>query len=194
MFIRAALFVCCCLSLLPSCAGAPQPEPSWLLLAAEPPAAWASVQAWDDEHEADGDDEGHGLLMGVALYLPNRIFDIFDMVRARLRLGPGIAVGVRATEVADVFVGSYLSVWVGIHGPRGEPAIPWPAGLESRTGLELSVADASLEGGIGPDYGMAEFGLGGQLAIVGFDLGIDPFEIADFVLGFLTIDLADDDY
>jgi hypothetical protein len=168
-------------------------EPTVLGLSGATPS-FAATGLGDDWDGMAEDEEGGGFLHGVLLYLPNRIFDILDIVRARVRLGPGIGVGARATELADVFVGSYLTVFVGLHGPRGETKIPWPAGLESKTGAELSVADASIEGPMGPEYGLAEFGVDGQFAIVGFAVGVDPFELVDALVGFLTFDLMDDDY
>lgn len=39
----------------------------------------------------------------VALYLPNRIFDLLDIFRVRVRLGPGISVGVRASKHVQFF-------------------------------------------------------------------------------------------
>lgn len=181
------------LCLLPACAGTsaratrfeafdPVVAASFSLPAAAPEA---TVLVEDD------DEEHHGVVHTVLLYIPNRIFDVLDIVRARLRVGPGFAIGARATEFADVYLGAYASVWVGLPGPRGEPEINWPFGLESKTGAEVSVADASVEGGV--HYGMLECGFGGQLAIIGFDLGVDVFEVADFATGLVTIDISHDD-
>ena len=139
-------------------------------------------------------DDDHGFVWDLVMYLPNRIFDVFDIVRARLRIGPGIGLGLRATELADVYLGTYASIWVGLHGHRGEPEIPWPFGLESLTGAELSVADASVDAGADPDYGPFEFGLDTQLFLVGFAVGIEPFEILDLVVGIIGIDPSKDDF
>lgn len=144
--------------------------------------------------EDDAEDEGDGLLYGVLVYLPNRILDVFDIVRARARIGPGFAIGARATEAADVFVGTYASVYVGLPGPRGRVIPRLPAGLESKSGIEISAADVTLEAGLGPDYGLAECGFGFQLGIIGVDIGVDPWEILDLVVGLVTIDIADDDF
>jgi hypothetical protein len=59
------------------------------------------------------------------------VFDVLDLVRLRVRVGPGISAGVRVTEIADVTIGAHATVFVGLHGPRGEPQIPWPIGLET---------------------------------------------------------------
>lgn len=144
----------------------------------------------DDDGEADSD--GGGFVRGVLLYIPNRVFDVLDIVRARLRVGPGLALSLRATDLADLYVGGYTSIWAGIPGPRAEPSINWPFGIEGRAGLELGPADIAAEAG-DPDYGPFEFGLGVQLLIIGADIGIEPFEILDFALGLLTFDPSGDD-
>jgi hypothetical protein len=167
------------LLLLAACASAPLPV-------APGEAAGAVAPALDD------DDSG-GLVSGILLYLPNRVFDLLDVVRARLRLGPGVALDLRATEFADLYLGAYTSVFVGIPGPRGEPEINWPFGIESLAGAELSVADASTGAGTDPGYGSFEFGLGLQALLVGFDVGVDPWEAVDFLAGILTLDPGGDD-
>jgi hypothetical protein len=144
----------------------------------------------DDEAE----DETPGVLHHILLYIPNRIFDVFDIVRARIRLGPGLAAGVRATRPVHVFAGTYVSFWVGLHGPRGEPSIPWPVGIESLTGAEISLAEATVGGDAAPYYGPVEFGVSLQALLVGFDIGFEPLEILDLLAGFLFIDLTGDDY
>ncbi len=156
----------------------------WVLL-------FGSVSALAEEAnqpEQSGKSFGHRLLF----YIPNRIFDIFDPVRARLRVGPGFAVDGRVTKYGDLYAGAYGSLFVGLHGPRTNPGIPWPIGFESRAGIEAtSVADVATEG---PTYGYGEVGAGFQAAIIGIDLGVDIVEILDLVLGFFFIDLTGDDY
>ncbi len=131
---------------------------------------------------------GHRLLF----YVPNRIFDVFDLVRARLRVGPGLAIDARATKYGDLFAGSYGTLFVGLHGPRTKPRIPWPVGLESRAGIKAtSLANVATKG---PAYGFGEVGTGFQAAIVGIDVGVDAVEILDLVLGLFFIDLTGDDF
>ncbi len=144
----------------------------------------------DDE---DDPSVGHGLL----LWIPNRILDLFDIVRARLRVGPGLSFGARATEFADVFIGGYGSFYVGLPGPRGQRTPRWPVGIESKAGAEVSVIDATAEGETftdAPLYGTYEFGLSSQVVILGFAVGVDPFELVDFVVGLVLFDPADDDF
>jgi hypothetical protein len=128
----------------------------------------------------------------LLFYVPNRIFDVFDLVRARLRVGPGFAVDARVTKYGDLYAGAYTTLFVGIHGPRTKPRIPWPIGFEARAGIKgTSLADVATEG---PAYGYGEVGAGFQAAIVGLDIGVDAVEILDLVLGFFFIDLTGDDF
>jgi hypothetical protein len=156
--------------------------------AQEPPQ-----EATQDATDEADDDSGRGLGHRLLWYIPNRISDVLDIVRLRLRVGPGLAVGVRATELADVYVGTYASIFVGVPGPRGRRAFNWPFGFESKSGVEASVLDATLEGPIGPEYGPTEFGASLHLLLVGVDVGVDPLEIVDFALGLVTIDFIGGD-
>src|SRR5512139_1771291 len=107
----------------------------------------APVSVLAEETESSGKSFGHRLLF----YIPNRIFDVFDLVRARVRVGPGLAVDARVTKYGDLYAGGYSTLFVGIHGPRTKPRIPWPIGFEARAGIKAtSVADAATQG---PPYG-----------------------------------------
>lgn len=150
----------------------------------------APARLWAAEQEAAA---GIGLVHGLIWYLPNRVFDVLDPVRARLRLGPGFGLSLRATEAADLFVGSYGSVYAGLPGPRGRHLPRLPVGLEARTGVEVSAADISTGGGLGPDYGTGECGIGLHAALLGVDVGVDPLELIDLVVGFVGLDPLDDD-
>jgi hypothetical protein len=174
-----------------------------LALALLAPAAHAEEAATSSEEaapsaspaEPEEDDGGHGIGHRLLLYVPNRIFDVFDLVRARIRVGPGLAVGMRATELADVNLGAYTTLYAGLPGPRGKPRIPLPVWLEMYAGAEVSVLDASTEGGrFSPDYGPTEVGLGFQAGLVGLDLGIEPWDFVDLVLGLVLLDPNGDDF
>ncbi len=167
-----------------------------------PPPAQGSVSSpevktqpkTESVKEADEDrSEGHSLGHKLIMYLPNRLLDFVDIARLRLRVGPGAAAGVRATKVAQAYVGTYVSVFAGLPGPRMRRIPKLPAGLESYNGIDLSLLEASTGGGIGPDYSPTEFGASAQLLLFGFDFGIDPVEILDALSGFVLIDLRDDD-
>jgi hypothetical protein len=143
--------------------------------------------------EADESDDGRGVGHVLLWYIPNRISDVLDIVRLRLRLGPGFAVGARVTELADFNLGGYTTLFVGIPGPRREREFNWPFGFESMAGAELSIFDGTASIGDGPNYGWLEVGLGTQLLLVGFDLGVDVWEVVDFATGIVCIDPVADD-
>jgi hypothetical protein len=126
-------------------------------------------------------------------YLPNRLFDVLDLVRLRARVGPGVAVRARATEQIDVGIGSYASLFAGLPGPRCEVEVPLPVGLETYSGVEL-VGDAEVSGGYSPEYAPTEIGVSAHVAVVGVDFGVDPVEVADLLAGFVLLDLRADDY
>ncbi len=132
------------------------------------------------------------VISSILLYLPNRLFDLVDIVRLRARVGPGVALGVRATKLLQANLGAYSTLYLGLPGPRQTPTIPLPAGLELFAGAAVSVAEVGTTT-FGPNYSPTEFGLDTQLALVGFDFGLDPYEALDFLLGFVGIDPVDDD-
>ena len=145
------------------------------------------------EEQAAKTSESHGVAHRIVMYIPNRILDVFDIVRLRVRVGPGVAVDARATKVVSAFAGSYASVYAGLPGPRNRPMPKLPIGFESRSGVQASVVDATVSGGIDPDYGPAEIGVGVQALIIGLDVGIEPLEILDLLAGFFFINLTNDD-
>ena len=132
-----------------------------------------------------------GVFTNILLYLPNRICDILDIARLRLRVGPGFSVGARATKPLTVFFGPHMTVWAGLHGPRGKPRLPLPFGFESRAGAQVSVVDLAKSGAY---YGPLEIGLEFQLLIIGPNVGIAPYELIDCLLGFFMIDIQKDDF
>ena len=129
----------------------------------------------------------------VLMYLPDRVFDLLDVVRFQVRAGPGWAIGARITRSAPLFVGDYKATWLGLPGPRGRPKLPLPVGLASQTGFSFGPA-SSGDPGEGPDYGRGEIGAVAHVYMLGFDVGFDVFELADFFTGFAGVDLAHDDY
>jgi hypothetical protein len=132
---------------------------------------------------------GHKLL----LYIPNRLLDVFDIVRLRIRVGPGFALGGRLTKPLSFFFGGYGTVFVGLPGPRLEPIVKLPFGLENYGGLSLSLLDSTNEGKFDPDYSPTEIGYSVQVLIIGADVDVDPIEVLDFATGFLFIDIREDD-
>jgi hypothetical protein len=196
--------LCWALLVLAGCASsddsdAPPPPPPEAQAQTPPPAqpqATPSAQTEPVAVEDDDDDEvdeRHGVGHALLFYIPNRISDLFDVVRARLRVGPGLAFQVRATELLDLNMGGYGAVFIGIPGPRRQRVFNWPVGLESQAGIEFSVLDGTTTSKDAPHYGAVEVGLGFQAVIVGIDLGVDVWEAVDFVTGLIFIDPVEDD-
>lgn len=130
----------------------------------------------------------------ILCYIPNRIFDVLDILRVRVRIGPGFSIGARATEAVDLFFGAHKTFYLGLRGSRGKAEIPWPAGLECNQGLEFSVADDTAEDVDKPVTDPLEVGVETQLLLVGVNVSVETLEILDLVTGLLFIDLRDDDF
>ena len=133
-----------------------------------------------------------GVIKSIVCYIPNRVFDLMDIVRFRVRVGPGISAGVRATRPLSAFVGFHSSAFIGLPGPRGSKKLPLPVGLDLRAGAQVSVADASSGT---PYYDPLEVGFETQLFLPGLNVGIGVFEIFRFLYRlWYFIDLQDDDF
>jgi len=160
-----------------------------LVLLVPGPALGQESQA--SPSETTTSDGGRGIGHKLLLYLPNRLFDLMDVVRLRARVGPGFGAGARATKPLSVTAGFYSAVWAGLPGPRGKRTISLPVGLEALSGAKVSVIDVAAEGGL--HYGRTEFGAGAQVFIIGADVGVDPGELLDLVGGLILIDFRKDD-
>lgn len=132
-----------------------------------------------------------GAIKAIICYIPNRVFDLMDIFRVRVRVGPGISAGVRATRPLSAYLGLHSSIFVGLPGPRGEKRIPLPVGFDMRAGAQVSVADASAGT---PYYDPLEVGFEVQPLLVGVNVGVGGFEILDFFTGLVFIDLVGDDF
>ncbi len=132
---------------------------------------------------------GHRLLF----YLPNRLLDLADMFRFRLRVGPGLSADVRATIYAANFIGQHDTVYVGLPGPRRAPELPRLSGREALKGLMVMGVDATDATPHPPRYSDSEVTLGVQAGVAGLDLGLDPVELGDFLAGWLMFDVMGDD-
>lgn len=150
-------------------------------------------QGWDqggltsraaaDEERAEREDRS--LITDVLLWLPNRLLDATDIVRADVGVGLAGGAVVRVTRPlqAGVRFVTPASARVGLMGRRA------PLMIES-----------SSEFGIGPAFKgskdrkvcVAEVGIGVDL-IAGAYLGICADAIPDFLAGFLFFDPSDDD-
>jgi hypothetical protein len=134
-------------------------------------------------------EESPSILMVLLLYIPNRIFDAGDVVRAGVNLGPGIGADLCATESLSVAAMFRTSVGVGYETLRHMPVV-W--GGESYA----AVGPVSSKVVGGPIWYRQYWDIRPELhvVLVGAHVAVNPAEIADFFLGFTTIDIMNDDY
>ena len=130
----------------------------------------------------------------VLLYLPNRVFDLMDIFRLRVRVGPGIGAGFQITKPIRLNVGAHSSVWAGLPGARQKRSIPWLAGFEAKAKAAASLYSTSAGISTGPEHSFSQIGIEAQAALVGLDVAIDPVEIVDFFAGIFLIEVRDDDF
>ena len=127
-------------------------------------------------------------------YIPNRLCDLADLFRARVRVGPGLAANVRLTDYGAFYAGSYSSVYLGLPGSRANMNAWSPVGFESLDGIVLFGVDATDDNDHGPRYSATEVDVGAHLLLVGAEVGFDPVELADFICGLVFLDIRADDY
>lgn len=148
----------------------------------------------EEDDDEDQDEEDHSVLHQVLWYLPNRLLDVADIARARVRIGPGVALNAHVTKVVQAGLGSYMTLYAGLPGPRQKRTPRLPVGVEAYSGGALSVAEASFETGYEPEYSPTEIGAGIHFVLLGVDVGIDPLEVVDLITGIVGVDIVKDDY
>jgi hypothetical protein len=173
--------LCLCLAGCASAAYVPQDKP--------PPAEQGGGEAAKEtKSQPPAEPEKHrGVIGSILMYIPDRVIDLFDMVRFGADVGPGIGLDGQATDALQARAIAQTSVGLGFQSFRHSPV---------QTGVQTAL-------GVGPVGGDAQAGgwyrsptdlrLGAHAAVVGAHVAIDPVEIADFVLGFVFIDIRDDD-
>ncbi len=130
----------------------------------------------------------------VLWYVPNRFMDLVDVFRFRVRVGPGLAAGMRVTDFGSFYFGEYHSVYGGLPGPRNLRYVRLPVGVESLKGVVFCGVNATDDTPYGPEYGPTEVDVGVHLGVAGMEAGFDPLEFADFLTGFFFFDFERDDY
>ena len=151
----------------------------------------------------------------LALYLPNRVLDAFDLFSFSLGVGPVAEARLMGPRLADVGAGYSASTWKIYKGHNRQYGIGvedgWYWSLISIGEEEFCVREGSLlvdkyveaRAGVPTpemrvyDYfeGPRDFwAIGGALGfLVDGDLYIHPVEWVDFVLGFFLVDIRQDD-
>lgn len=137
--------------------------------------------------------ETRGFWHQTLWYVPNRVLDLTDIFRIKVRAGPGVAANVRVTDYANFYWGFYNTAFLGLPGPRMGPELRSPLGREQERGILIMGVDATDDLPHEPWYSPTEFNLGLHVLIVGAEVGFDPVELGDFLAGFLLYDIREDD-
>jgi hypothetical protein len=167
---------------------------AFALLLPGAPAARAQVPLRDPPEAIRGSEAPrHGRLHRLLLYVPNRLLDLTDLFRARIRVGPGLAACARMTDQLWFFGGAYDSVYAGLPGPRRPASLRAPVGRETQKGLIVFGVDATDDSPAPPGYVASELDVGVHLLLFGVEVGFDPVEIGDLLAGFLLDDPRGDD-
>jgi hypothetical protein len=148
------------------------------------------------------------------LYVPDRVFDLLDVVNVSVQLGTGAFLDYHATHAVNVTLGLRSSGGIGLHEQRslglkseaegGISLLPWGAysfvgGLVGTSGV-VGVAD-TVAGVHRPQAALYqefkdywEIGIRGMFGFLGADLDVHPVQVADFLAGFAGIDFLNDDF
>lgn len=156
--------------------------------------AFASPSLSDEEKEVEEEeeeDERAGTVLGtVILYIPNRIFDLVEIVRAGVNVGVGLGVDARATWLAQAVVIHDTSVGAGWQGLRHLP-------ICARIGHSTMGAGPISTPRLGLfDWPVNDYDVRLELffLLVGAHAAVDLEAIWDFTAGLLTFDPSDDDF
>lgn len=178
VLVAAASPLAACASV--SAAGAAPDTPPAAADAPKSPATAAGKEAKPEESRS--------ILTHVLLYVPNRVVDVLDVVRAGVSVGPGIGVDAQVTEPVSVVAMTRTYVGAGYETLRHSPIV---AGAEAG----LGVGPATLEAEAGGWYrSNADVRVSLHALLVGGHVAVEPVEILDAVLGLVFIDIRDDDF
>lgn len=135
------------------------------------------------------EDEGRSLTTSLLLYLPNRVFDVFDIVRAGVDVGPGVGASAQVTSAARAAYMSRISVGVGLQTLRHLPV---------KAAADAELGAGPLGGDVGPGLGWyrspADIRLEVHPLVAGAHVAVEPLEIIDLVTGLFGFDPSDDDF
>jgi hypothetical protein len=133
--------------------------------------------------------DGRPFLVGALLYLPNRIFDIGDLFRLGVDVGPGVGIDLQATQLVQLKLLSRLSVGVGYQTLRH---LPVKASADAAFGV--GPIGGSPAGGLGWYRSPSDIRLEFHLLVLGAHVAVDPVEWIDLPLGLVGLDPAHDDF
>jgi hypothetical protein len=141
------------------------------------------------EEEIEEEEDESSTLGVILLYIPNRIFDLFDVARAGVNVGPGFGFDVRCTKWLKAQFISDTSVGVGLQTLRHLP-------LCVRSQAKIGLGFISTPGMNLLDWHYGDYDLRVELhvLIIGAHVAVELGEIVDFIGGIFTWDPMNDDF
>jgi len=152
-----------------------EPIPDHVLVS--PKEGWSEIPENDDVPLSDR----------LLFWLPNRLLDLWDIIRVDAGVGPSLGGAVRITRFVQAGSRNFMpgSLRVGALGRR------WPIMLE--TSDEEGFAPFDYSASAQRDVCTFELGVGLELLVAGAYLGVCPEEIFDFLGGVFLLDFEHDD-
>lgn len=120
----------------------------------------------------------------VLYYVPNRVLDFVDIFRCNIGIGCGFGFNVRATELAEIGYGCYETTRFGMKG-RVMPV--YEENIQEGGIAFLGYVNGCLQ------RDPTEIGADLHLGVIGAQAAVSLAEAADFVTGFIFVDLQQDD-
>jgi hypothetical protein len=120
----------------------------------------------------------------VLYYIPNRVLDFIDIGRLNLGVGCGFGFNVRATELAEIGFGQYETTRFGMKG-RVLPV--YEENIDEAGFAFLGYVNGCLQ------RDPTEVGADLHVGVIGAQAAVSLAEAADFLVGFILIDLQHDD-
>jgi hypothetical protein len=150
----------------------------------------------------------------MALWLPDRLLDLLDVVSVSVHMGPGVFANYHLTRGFQAGAGFRSTGGVGIHDFRSvglksqaeAELVILPAGAQSYSGALLGTSGVhgtgdSFAGIHRPSYPLYQdfrdyWGIGASATVIflGAEWEVHPVQLADFVAGFFSIDFLNDDF
>ncbi len=120
----------------------------------------------------------------VLYYVPNRVLDFVDIFRLNIGIGCGFGFNVRATELAQIGFGHYETTRFGMKG-RVMPV--YEENISEGGVAFLGYVNGCLQ------RDPTEIGADLHIGVIGAQAAVSLAEAADFITGFIFIDLQQDD-
>jgi hypothetical protein len=169
--------------------GTPGLFPGGFILAESSPLFAPPLQDAEEDEEAEEDEDESSTLGVILLYIPNRIFDLFDVARFGINVGPGFGFDARCTKWLKAQFITDTSVGVGLQTLRHLPLC-----IRSQAKLGLAFISTPSMNLIDWHYGDYDLRVELYVLLVGAHVAVELGEIVDFIGGIFTWDPMNDDF